>query len=152
MTGLGAAVGEPLAQRTGKRGDRVAHIIPFGMEVGHPKGRALSEKLVDDLPMHVSETVITSLEVVGELGVVKAKQMQECSVQVVDMDPVFDDVETKFIALPESHARFDAPARQPHGEGIGVMVASVGTTLHHRRPAEFSAPDDERVIEHAALL
>ena len=30
------------------------------------------------------------------------------------------------------------------------MVAAVA--LGHRRAAEFAAPDDERVVEHAALL
>ena len=32
------------------------------------------------------------------------------------------------------------------------MVAAVVASLHHRRAAEFAAPDHERVVQQAALL
>jgi hypothetical protein len=32
------------------------------------------------------------------------------------------------------------------------MVAAVVAALHHGRPAELAAPDDECVLQHAALL
>ena len=48
---------------------------------------------------------------------------------------------------------FDAAAGEPHGEGVDVMVAADGVAVFaHRRAAEFAAPDDERVVEQAALL
>ena len=52
----------------------------------------------------------------------------------------------------EGDARLDAAAGQPHREGVGMMVAAVVAALDHRRAAELAAPDDERVVEQAALL
>src|SRR5207247_5135215 len=49
-------------------------------------------------------------------------------------------------------AAFHAAARQPHGETIRMMIAAIVTALYHRRAAKFAAPDDERVIQQAALL
>ena len=72
--------------------------------------------------------------------------------QVVDVDAVLDDVEAELVGLAERDARLDAAAGQPHGEGVGVMVAAVVAALHHRRAAELAAPDDQRVVEQAALL
>ena len=62
------------------------------------------------------------------------------------------DVEAELVGLAERDARLDAAAGQPHREGVGVMVAAVVAALHHRRAAEFAAPDDERVVEQPALL
>ena len=62
-------------------------------------------------------------------------------VQVVDVDPVLDDVEAEVVGLAERDARLDAAAGQPHGEGVGVVVAAVVAALDHRRAAELAAPD-----------
>src|SRR5271169_4470549 len=51
---------------------------------------------------------------------------------------------------------FDAAARHPDGETAGMMVAPVIVlgefALRIAGAAEFAAPDDEGVVEHAALL
>ena len=65
---------------------------------------------------------------------------------------VLDGVEAELVGLAEGDARLDAAAGQPHGEGVGVMVAAVVAALDHRRAAELAAPDDQRVVEQAALL
>ncbi len=50
----------------------------------------------------------------------------------------------------------DAAAGQPDGEAAGMMVAAVvggrQLALAVDGPAEFAAPDDQRVVEQAALL
>ena len=56
------------------------------------------------------------------------------------------DVEAEFVAFADGDAGLDAAAGQPHGEGVGVMVAAIAAALHHRRAAEFAAPDDQRVV------
>ena len=58
----------------------------------------------------------------------------------------------KLVGLAERDARLDAAAGQPHREGVGVVVAAVVAALDHRRAAELAAPDDQRVVEQAALL
>ena len=109
-------------------------------------------KRADDLSLHVGEAEVAALEAVLQAGVVEAEQVQQRRLQVVDMNPVVDHVEAEVVAGAERDAGLDAAAGQPHGEGVGVMVAAVTAALHHRRAAEFAAPDDQRVVEHAALL
>ena len=65
---------------------------------------------------------------------------------------ILDGVEAEIVGVAERDARLDAAAGQPHGEGVGMMVAAVVAPLHHRRAAELAAPDHERVVEQAALL
>ena len=113
---------------------------------------ALGQKLLHHISMHVGQTEWPALEPVGQLGVIEAQQMQDRGVQVVHVHLVFRDIEAELVAFAERESRLDAAAGQPHREGIRVMVAAVGAPLHHRRAAEFAAPDDERVVQQAALL
>src|SRR5262249_51442408 len=54
----------------------------------------------------------------------------------------------------------DAAAGQPHAETVVVVIAPIdftgvssrGRQLHGRRAAKFAAPDNERAVEHPALL
>ena len=43
------------------------------------------------------------------------------------------------------------PPASQIGKAVHVVIAAVAA-LAHRRAAEFAGPDDERVLEHAALL
>ena len=45
----------------------------------------------------------------------------------------------------------NAAAGEPDRHGLVVVIAAVAA-LRHRRAAELAGPDDERVVEHAALL
>src|SRR5713226_4059136 len=65
---------------------------------------------------------------------------------------VLGDIKAQFVALSDRDARFDAPARKPHREGIGMMVAAVVATLHHGRASKLPAPDHQRILEQSALL
>ena len=66
------------------------------------------------------------------------------------MDDVLDGVVAELVGRAVGDAALDAAAGQPHREALDVVVAAVA--LGHRRAAELAAPDDERVVEHAALL
>ena len=104
------------------------------------------------LPGHVGQAEVAALEAVGQPRVVEAEQVQHRGVQVVDVDPVLDDVEAEVVGLAERDARLDPAAGQPHREGVRVVVAAVVAPLDHRRAAELAAPDDQRVVEQPALL
>ena len=93
----------------------------------------------------------------GEAGVVDAEELENGGLKVVDVNGIFGDVETKVIGLADGDAGLDATAGHPHGEGLRVMVPAVaafegGTGFNHGSTAEFAAPNDESVIEHAAFL
>ena len=69
---------------------------------------------------------------------------------------ILDDVVAEVVGLAVDRAALRAAAGHPHGEAARVMVAAVvlvgQAALRVDRAAEFAAPDDERVVEHAALL
>src|SRR6185503_9997823 len=58
--------------------------------------------------------------------------------------------------LAVGHTRPDAAAGHPDREAAAVMVPAEArlreVALHEHRPAELAAPDDQRVVEQAALL
>ena len=87
---------------------------------------------------------------------VEAQELQDRGVEVADVDGVFDDVVGEVVGFAVDRAAFDAAAGHPHGEAAGVMVAAVvffaEAALGVDRAAELAAPDDERVVEQAALL
>ena len=66
------------------------------------------------------------------------------------------DVVAEVVGFAERHARLDAAAGQPDGEAARMMVAAVvgrrELALAVDRAAEFAAPDDQRVVQQAALL
>lgn len=79
---------------------------------------------------------------------------------IANANGVFGNVVADVVGRAVGQARSDSAAGQPHREGVGMMIAADETlfervadiVLHHRRAAEFVALDDERVVEHAALL
>jgi hypothetical protein len=71
---------------------------------------------------------------------------------LADVNFVLRGIESKFIRLPESDARFHATARHPHGETVGMMVAPVIAALHHWRPAKLTTPNHQRIFQQPALL
>ena len=85
-----------------------------------------------------------------------AEAVQDGGLEVVDMDRVLLRIETEVVGGAEGHAGLDAAAGHPDREGFSVVVSSVfltvGAALRVGRPAELAAPDDERLVEHAALL
>ena len=102
--------------------------------------------------MHICETEVSSLISVGEAFVIETEKMEQGGVQVVNVDRIDRDVEAKIIGLTVNVSSLDATACQPHGEAPIVVVASVVSPLDHRCAPEFSAPDDERVFQHATAF
>ena len=116
---------------------------------GFPSGA----DFVDDGAGDVGKPEVPALEAIGELHMVGwPTTVQDGRVQIMHVDFVLDHVEAQFVAFADGDAGLDAAARQPHGERVRMMIAAVIPALHHRRAAEFAAPDDQRVVEQAALL
>src|SRR6266446_1090642 len=72
----------------------------------------------------------------------------------------FDGLEAEGVGCAVDSAPLDAAARQPGREAPMIVVAAIDAAgirarrrqLHGRRAAELAAPDDQRIVEHAALL
>ena len=106
--------------------------------------------------MHIREPELAALEAIGEAFVVDAEAMQDGGLEVVDVHGVLLGIEAEVVGSTVGHAGLDAAAGHPEGEDLAVVVSSVflaiGAALGVRGAAELSAPDDERFVEHAALL
>ena len=64
---------------------------------------------------------------------------------------VLDGGIAQLVGRAVDEAAANAAAGQPDGHRLVVVVAAVAP-LRHRRAAELAGPDDQRVVEHAALL
>ncbi len=67
------------------------------------------EQSLDDLAVHVGQPEVAALEAIGQPGVVEAQQMQQRRVQVVDVNLVLDDLETR----ARRFRRSDTPGLMP---------------------------------------
>jgi hypothetical protein len=99
---------------------------------------------------HVGQAEIAAVEAEGETLVIEAQEVQEGGVQVVDADLVGDGLVADVVGRAVADAPFGATARQPDGEGVGIVVAAGAALLHDGQAAELAAPDDERRIQEAA--
>ena len=61
----------------------------------------LSDQLAGHFARDIGEPEVSTLESIGQLGVIETENVQDCGVQVVDMDAVFDHVESQFVALSD---------------------------------------------------
>src|SRR4051794_28213960 len=118
--------------------------------------RALNQNLPNNVAVHVGQTVVAALIFERQARVIDAQQMEDGGVQVVHMHGVGGDVVGEVIGLAEGEAGLDAGAGQPDGEAAGMVIAAIivggERPLTVNRAAEFTAPDDERVVQKAALL
>ena len=119
---------------------------------------ALREDLFDDTALDVGQAVVAALEAVGEPLVVEAEQVEDRGLEVVDVDLVASaTLKPSSSVSPWVKPALDAAAGQEDREAVGEWsrprtLAAGGAALAERRAAELAAPDDQRLVEQAALL
>ena len=77
--------------------------------------------------------------------------LQNGGVDVGDVVPVFDGVETDLVGGAVNDTPLDAAAGHPHGESIDVVVAPVAG-LRAGRATELGGKQHERRVEQPALF
>lgn len=82
---------------------------------------------------------------------VDAEQVEHGGVEVMDADGILDSGVAEVVGGTVGDAWLDAAAGEEVREALDVVVAAVAA-LRHRSAAELAAPNDESVIEHAALF
>ena len=106
--------------------------------------------------MHVCQPEVSPLVPVGKLLVIDAEAMQHGRVEVVDVYWLVDHVVAEIIRFAVDNTRLHTATCHPFGVATGMVVPPVvglrQATLAIDRSSEFSAPDHQRVIQHAALL
>src|SRR5262249_53452724 len=111
---------------------------------------------VDQFAVNVGQSEVTALKAIGQLLVIDAHAMQSGRIEVVDVDRVLDDVVAEIVSLTVADAGLDAAAGHPDRVAAAMMIPTVILLLEFSLAidgaTEFTAPDHERVVEHAALL
>lgn len=96
--------------------------------------------------MHVGEPEVSALKTVGQPGVIKAEQMEQGRIQIMNMDWLLDNVEPQIVRSPVDGSRLDSSPCKPHAKCSVVVVSTVIAPLNHRGPTKLSSPNDNRVI------
>ena len=115
----------------------------------HSVAHYLCKDGLDHVAIDIGKAIIAAVVVIGKPRVVNAHEVQNCGVQVVDMDFVLNGVPAKLVGRSMHHAAFDAATCHPHRETERMMLAAV-RALGRWRATEFAAPQDKRVFEQAA--
>ena len=76
--------------------------------------------------------------------------------EIVDADRLVDGPKAEVVGRAVGLPPLDAAAGEPHREAVVVVIAprlrlAVAAELHRRRPAELTAEQNERLVEHPAL-
>jgi hypothetical protein len=105
--------------------------------------------------MHVGQSVLAALIAERQACMIDPAEMQHGGLHVMDVDRVGNDVPGEVVGLAINGSRFDAAAGHPPAVSAAEMIAAFGIcriTLPERCATELAAPDDERIIQHAAFL
>ena len=127
---------------------------PSGCEAnGAPSG----QDRLHHVAMDIRQAEIAALEAVGQPFVVETQQVQDRRLEVVDVDLVLDPGEAHLVGLAEREPTLHPATGQHDAEAVGIVVApedgaARGAAFAEGRAAKLAAPDDEGVVEQAALL
>jgi hypothetical protein len=99
-----------------------------------------SQHLLHQPAVNLRQAEVAAMEEVGQQGAVEAEQVQDGSVQVVDVNAIVSRVEAEVVAGPE-RAWFDAAAGWPDREAGPMMIAALATAAPDGRgPAVVRLP------------
>ena len=74
--------------------------------------------------------------------------VQDRCMEVLDVETILNGGSAKFICLPDAGSTLDPATSHPHGETIGVVVATCALGIFcGGLSAEFTAPDHKRFVE-----
>ena len=77
------------------------------------KFRVSGKQVLDDISVDIGETVAATLKAEGQFCVVDTQAMEQCGVQVVDVDRVLGDVVAVVVSAAVGLPAFDTAACQP---------------------------------------
>src|SRR5205085_11058789 len=96
----------------------------------------LREQFGDDVAVIDRWALVTAIVKEGESLCIQTEAMKDGGVDVENVGAIFDGAQADFVGAADHVAGLDAPAREPHGEAPGIMVAALAL-LVKRRAAKF---------------
>src|SRR6266545_5646780 len=134
----------------------VIGILELGIPERPSRGRELCEDALDRFAVNIGEAEVATLETIDEFLVIDTQTAQDRGIEVVDVHGIFHDVVTELIGVAVADAGLDAAAGHPDRIAAPVMVAAVVVffdfALAIDRAPEFTAPDNQCVVQQAALF
>src|SRR5262249_42673494 len=117
---------------------------------------SLGECLFHHEAADVGQPEVSSLEFVRQLGVLDSQTMQDSRLQVVNVYRIFENVVAIIVGLADGEAALNPTTGHPNRKTARVMVASIvcagELALAVHGSAELAGPNDQGIIQHAALL
>ena len=104
---------------------------------------------MDDPSVHIGQPEVTSGMSPGQPFVIESHEMENRRMQVMDVDLVVLGIPAELVGGSVNRSPPDTTSGQSHGETEGVVLTTV-FSLGGRRPAEFTTPDDQRIVEETA--
>ena len=122
-------------------------------------GNDSGEDVGHDVAVDVGEAVIASEVPPGQAFVIEAEKVEDCCMEVVEVDLSGDRTEPELIGFPVHDAAFDSASGHPGAEAFGLMFAAMffdgsspAEVLAPWCSSELAAPDHEGVVEETARL
>ena len=108
---------------------------------------------LDDVAGDVGEAETAPVVGIGELLVIKAEEVEDGGVEVMDIDLVHGGFVAEFVGLAMGDSALDPAAGEPSGEAMRIVIpAGFGPLLSDRQTPEFTTPEHEGVLEKPALV
>jgi len=114
------------------------------------EANASANDVLDHMSMHIRQPTLNAIVVEAQFFVIKAKQMQRGSVQVIAVGGVLGGFEAQVIGAAIGSAALDATASHPRGEGTRIVVASFACALRGGLAAKLTGANHKRAVEQAA--
>ena len=126
----------------------------FSFQMVKQRSHTLLDDVMHDVSVDVGQAIVASLMAIGKAFVVDAEEVKAGGVEVVDVNWILDNSETKFIRCAVGEPAFDATACHPDTEaflvviaaGSGFLAGASVVLLNHRGATKFAAPDDKRLF------
>ena len=111
-----------------------------------------TQHVVKHIPMYVGQAAFDAVVVEAEPLVVKADEMQDRGVEIINRRDMLDGLVAEFVGGTVRKRSFHTGTGKPHSESFRVVVAAVRSLLKRGHAAEFGDPRDQRVFEQTALF
>lgn len=85
----------------------------------------LGEHRLDQIPMDIGQSIISTLETVGQSRMVDSQQVHDRGVQVVHMDGIMSDIVAIIIGLTDHVSALDSRSCHKRRKTPGVVVPTV---------------------------
>ena len=109
-----------------------------------------------DMTAHIGKPVTSPLVFINEFFVIIAKQVQDGGLKIMYVNGILDDIISQLVRFAVDDSRFYTASSHPDTKATRMVITAIITVLKRSLTivgtSKFSTPDDQRFIQHAAVL